>query len=193
MNAVSARRSEIYDYFHSNAACQKYFFDAAHEEEFVAYYNSMYLLADATEALLHHRALGFSSNPLLAYLEFWGVMQAVIIQQDSIAEIHDVIICAALDYRAKDLESWIKVREFRNVCAGHPTRKDRPKKSPTTRTFMKRGFGDYDLITFEQWQHGHGVTHPDVRLGALIDAYAIEAENELKCILKAMQSRWPSD
>ncbi len=191
MDAVAVRRSEIYDYFHSNAACKKYFFDAAHEEEHVAYYNSMYLLLDATESLWQHRERGFSSDPLLAYLEFWGVMQAAIIQQDSIAEIYKVMIGAVLNPRAKNLQSWLEVREFRNVCAGHPAKKDKSRHTPLTRTFMGRGFGNYDTITYEQWQHGTGTTHPHVRLGALFDAYAVEAEVELAAILAAMKGRWP--
>lgn len=49
MKEVAVCRSEIYDYFHSNAACQKYFFGAARKEEYVAYYNSMYLLQKRTK------------------------------------------------------------------------------------------------------------------------------------------------
>jgi hypothetical protein len=191
MEAIAVRRSEIYDYFHSNAACQKYFFDSAHEEEYVAYYNSMYLLSDATDSLWQHRQHGFSRDPLVAYLEFWGVMQAVIIQQDSIKEIHKVMIGAALDARAKNLQHWLDVRELRNVCAGHPAKKDLPKNTALTRTFMGRGFGTYDEITYEQWQQGVGMTHPRVRLDALLDGYAVEAEAELTGILTAMKGRWP--
>lgn len=190
MEAVAVRRSEIYDYFHSNAACQKYFMDAARGEEYVAYYNSMYLLSDATESLWQHRERGFSSDPLLAYLEFWGVMQAAIIQQDSIAEVHHVMIGTTLNPRGKNLKSWLELRELRNVCAGHPAKKDKPKSAPLSRTFMGRGFGNYDTITYEQWQHGAGTTHPRIRLGALLDAYAVEAEAELADILAAMKRRW---
>ena len=118
-------------------------------------------------------------------------MQAAIIQQDAIAEIHKVMIGADLNPRSKNLQSWLEVREFRNVCAGHPAKKDKPKDTPLTRTFMGRGFGNYDTITYEQWQHGAGTTHPRVRLGALLDAYAVEAEAELAGILAAMKGRWP--
>lgn len=31
---------------------------------------------------------GFSEDPHEAYLKFWGVMQAIIIQQDSICELY---------------------------------------------------------------------------------------------------------
>ena len=54
---------EIYDYFHANQACQKYFFDSAHEDEYVAYYNSMHLLHDSTESLWCHRRQGFARDP----------------------------------------------------------------------------------------------------------------------------------
>lgn len=191
METIAVRRSEIYDYFHASGACQKYFFDAAHEEEYVAYYNSMYLLSDATESLWQHRERGFSSDPLTAYLEFWGVMQAAIIQQDSIAEIHKVMIGSVLDAKAKNLQSWREVRAFRNVCAGHPAGKSIPKSTPLTRTFMGRNFGNYGEITYEQWQRGAGTTHPRVRLGALLDAYAVEGEAELAGVLAAMKNRWP--
>lgn len=190
METVAARRSEIYDYFHSNAACRQYFLvDATHESKRVAYSNSMYLLQDSTESLLRHRERGFSGDPHLAYLEFWGVMQAVIIQQDSINEIYKVVVGQALDAKAKNLESWLEVRELRNFCAGHPARKDRG--SPLTRTFMGRRFGGYAMITYEKWQEGAGTTYPRVPLGALLGAYAVEAEAQLAYILRAMKSRWP--
>lgn len=158
MEAVAHCRSQIYDYFHGNDACQKYFFHDAHEEEYAAYYTSMYLLQDSTETLLQHRQRGFSSSPLDVYLEFWGVMQAIIIQQDSIAEIYTVLVQQDLSPKDKDLKSWLQVRELRNICAGHTARRDRPKSAPLTRTFMGRAFGGYDEIEYEQWQRGIGIT-----------------------------------
>ena len=190
MDAVADRRTEIYDYFHSNASCQKYFFDPAREEESVAYYNSMYLLQDSTEGLWQHRERGFSTDPLIAYIEFWGVMQAAIVQQDSIAEIHEVMVGKPFDARLTNLVSWLKVRELRNICAGHPAKKDMPKAAPLTRTFMGRAFGGYNAILYEQWQEGGGTTHPSVPLGALLDAYAAEAEAQLAIVLEAMKRRW---
>ena len=191
MNAIANRRTEIYDYFHSNASCQKYFLDPANDAQYVAYYNSMYLLQDSTESLLVHRQRGFSKDPHLAYLEFWGVMQTVIIQQDSIVEIHEVMVGKPLDAKTANLVSWLKVRELRSICAGHPAKKDRPKAAPLTRSFMGRAFGDYNAISYEQWQEGSGTTHPRVLLGALFDDYAIEAEAQLAITLESMKNRWP--
>lgn len=191
MDKIAQRREDIYDYFHSTNACRKYFFDASHKEQYVAYYNSMYLLQDSTESLLVHRQRGFSEDPHLAYLEFWGIMQAAIIQQDSVAEIHAVVADQSLDAKAKNLPAWLGLRELRNICAGHPAKRDRPKSEPLTRTFMGRRFGNYNEVTYEKWEHGSGITHPRVPLGTLFNAYASEVEIILSEILAKMKERWP--
>lgn len=189
MNRIADRRQEIYDYFHGNAACQQYFFDTAHEEQYVAYYNSMYLLQDSTESLWQHRNKGFSGDPLLAYIEFWGVMQAVIIQQDSISEIFEVI--TGNKFNAKFQGAWCQLRALRHVCAGHPVKKDRPKSAPLSRTFMGRSFGTYESITYECWERSVGTNHRKVKLGSLLESYAAEATEKLSEIMVSMCARWP--
>jgi hypothetical protein len=189
MDNVGNRREEIYNYFHANQACQIYFFDSAHEDEYVAYHNSMHLLHDSTESLWCHRKQGFASDPHQAYLEFWGLMQAVIIQQDSIAEIFEVITSNELD--SKNLVSWSEIRNLRNICAGHPAKRDRPKRLPLTRSFMGRMFGGYESFKYERWEQGVGTTYPNVKLAALLDAYAVEAEAKLVEIFNVMRNRWP--
>lgn len=189
MLRVAGRRGEIYNYFHQSGACQNFFFAAVQEERYAAYYTSMYLLQDTTESLMTHRAQGFSSNPFEAYIEFWGVMQALFIQQDSISELHEAVTGNPLN--TVNLVSWQELRTLRNTCAGHPAKKDRPKASPISRTFMGRGFGGYSAITYEQWQSGGGTSHPRVQLGALIDNYAIEAETKMVAVLQSMKQQWP--
>jgi hypothetical protein len=189
MNRVAERREEIYDYFHASDVCEKYFFAPEHESEYAVYYTSMYLLQDSTESLMEHRGRGFSGNPLQAYIEFWGVMQAAIIQQDSISELYAAI--AGKEHNSKNLTAWQELRTLRNVCAGHPAKKDRPKKSPVTRSFMGRNFGGYESFCYERWQKESGVTHPSIKLGELFDQYAKEAEAQLCEILQIMKQRWP--
>jgi hypothetical protein len=191
MMRIGDIRESIHDYFDSNADCQKYFFDKAHGGEYAAYYTSMYLLQDATESLWSHRETGFTENPLQAYLEFWGVMQAVIIQQDSIAEIYEVLTGGSL--ATESMKAWSEIRFLRHVCAGHPVRRDRPKSKPLTRSFMGRNFGGYDEFTYEQWQPGGGITHPRVGLGVLMDEYAAEATERLAEAFSAMKRRWPPE
>ena len=56
---------------------------------------------------------------------------------------------------------------------------------------MGRGFGDYNSLTYEQWQQGVGSSHPRIPLGRLLDAYASEAEAKLAAVLAGMKNRWP--
>jgi hypothetical protein len=187
---VSRVRGEIFEYFQGHDSCQKYFFAAGRQHEYVSYYNSMYLLQDSTESLSSHRQKGFSKDPLLAYLEFWGVMQAAIIQQDSIRELFLVITGDELDARKQRLTAWPKVRELRNICAGHPAKSGERINRPLARSFMGRGFGDYAKMAYEKWEDGAGTSHPRVNLGALLDEYADEAEEQLSIVLAAMKRRW---
>jgi hypothetical protein len=189
MKEIAEIRQAIRDYFDSSTECKKFFYDSAHDEEFAAYYNSMYLLQDSTESLWNHREAGFSTNPLQAYLEFWGVMQAVIIQQEAIAEICEIMTGQRLD--PWSIKAWAKIRSVRNVCAGHPWKKDIPRTAPLTRSFMGRKFGGYDEIIYEQWQKGFGTTHPRIKLGALLNEYAVEAAAHLDTAFLAMKKRWP--
>lgn len=192
MDGIARRREDIYNYFHANAACQQYFSDHAHESEYAAYYTSMYLLQDSTESLWAHRKRGFSDDPQVAYLEFWGIMQAVIIQQDALAEIYSVIVKQPFSARQKGLVAWLEIRELRNVCAGHPAKKDKPNKTPIIRSFMGRNFGGYQGLTYERWEQNVGTTHPTVSLGTLLDAYAKEVEEQLSALLSALMARWPT-
>lgn len=189
MLRIGTRRQEIYNHFHENATCQKFFFAAAQEERYAAYYTSMYLLQDTTESLMAHRTKDFSSDPFEAYIEFWGVMQALFIQQDSISELYEAVTGGPL--KTHNLTSWQSLRTVRNTCAGHPAKKNLPKTSPLSRTFMGRGFGGYSAVTYEQWQSGSSISHPTVDLGALIDSYATEAESQLTAVLQSMKQQWP--
>jgi hypothetical protein len=62
---------------------------------------------------------GFSRDPMRAYIEFWGVMQAIAIQQDAICELHKAVVGSRPD---KDQigPTWKDLKEKRNQCAGHP-------------------------------------------------------------------------
>jgi hypothetical protein len=189
MQRVDRVRSDIYNHFHNSTNCENHFFSNSNEEDYVAYYNSMYLLQDTTESILNHREKGFSTDPLSAYLEFWGVMQAIFIHQDSIGELYKAVLGVPLNIGG--LQAWKSVRDLRNTCAGHPANKSRPKCIPLSRTFMGRDFGDYHEITYELWQQGIGISHPQVPLGKIIDEYACEASNVLIAILVGMRNRWP--
>jgi hypothetical protein len=102
--------------------------------------------------------IGFSKNPMLAYLEFWGVMQAVVMQQDAICELHKAV--TGKPPQVRDLVLWWKIRHKRDLCVGHPANRSRGMPAPQ-RTFMGRMFGDYGCIRYELFDAATGkITHP---------------------------------
>ncbi|WP_145832079.1 hypothetical protein [Bradyrhizobium huanghuaihaiense] len=176
-------RSQIYDRFHNSTA-----HGALHGDDFAAYYTSMYLIQDTGEALDAHMRANFSPNPMQAYIEFWGVMQAVVIQQDAIVELYSVVVGGRPIALARPY--WSQLRDLRNLCAGHPSR--RAIGVPNVqRAFMGRSFGDYNRITYELWDAGGTVTHPVFDLRQMLTDYDGEASSVLQAILTAMVAKWP--
>jgi len=189
MNKIIDIRNKIREYFESNENCQAFFLADPQAEKYAGYYTSMYLIQDTAESLDAHRIKDFSSCPFQAYIEFWGVMQALIIQQDSISELYEAVTSKSLDINK--LTFWKEIRKLRNVCAGHPARKDRPKTDPMSRTFLGRNFGGYSLISYEQWIKGGTQQFVKVELGKLIDNYAIDAKIALVEIFDFFEKQWP--
>jgi hypothetical protein len=190
MKSISEKRSVIYDHFHSSESCSKYFFDKAHGDEYAKYYTAMYLLQDSTEALMSHREVGFSKDPLLAYIELWGVLQAVVIQQDSITNIVQVLGQIQPPDHPPGTK-WHEIRRLRVLCAGHPSETG-PRGGPYERAFAGRSFGGYDQITIEVWSEKKQTTeHRAIRLGKLLDDYAREAIQCLDLAVQELPKKWP--
>lgn len=185
MDRIQTVREEIYDYFHTQSSKIT---RGLGERRFAAYYTCMHLIKDASESLGVHRKSGFSKDPFVAYIEFWGIMQAIIVLQDVIFELYWVVTGGKLE--ANHYPARAELRELRNLCAGHPARREH--KLPLAMAFMARGFGRYDQISYEKWEEGVGTTFPKVNLGDFIDKYIVEACEQLANIFAEMKSRWPS-
>jgi hypothetical protein len=195
MKKILDARQAIYDQFDSSRAASSFFFRPENRDIYAAYYTSMYLIQDTGEALFCHALQGFSSEPMQAYLEFWGVMQAIFIQQDAIKEMYKAVDGSPLKIESQS--AWVQLREFRNLCAGHPAKRDRDSRNqpmPAQRTFMGRNFGNYDAIKYEFWDAGTGnSSHPTVNLRDLLEKYDAQAAEILGDLLVVMNRKWPPD
>lgn len=189
MNLLLNVREAIYNYFHASSCGPAYFFRPENADAYAAYYTSMYLIQDTGEAVLSHMTRDFSPDPIRAYLEFWGLMQAIVIQQDAIKEMHDAVVGCRLENPTPD-SNWHKLRELRNICAGHPANRNRNVPA-SQRTFMGRSFGNYDGIQYELWDKSKDqIAHPTVNLCQMIGGYDREASEILTTILSSMRSKW---
>jgi hypothetical protein len=186
MQRVLQVRSDVYDQFHASSAVSL----KGHQgDDFATYYTSMFLIRDTGEAVAQHMACDFSANPLRAYLEFWGVMQAIFIQQDAISELHRVVV--GNQPIIEPNSEWAELRNVRNVCAGHPANRAHGLPAPQ-RTFMGRSFGNYNRVSYELWDAStQGITHPSFILRQMIDDYDRQASQILQNVLTTMKSKWP--
>ncbi len=182
-------RTAIYDQFQGSSAGPAFFFQPQNADAYAAYYTSMYLIQDTGEAVATHMLRGFASDPMQAYLEFWGIMQAINIQQDAIIELHKAVVGSAPIIQPGT--AWPRLRDLRHACAGHPANRSRGVPA-SQRTFMGRSFGNYDAIQYELWDASTGqITHPVVDLRQMIDNYDMEASAILNSVLCDMKSKWP--
>jgi hypothetical protein len=145
----------------------------------------MSLIQDTGEAVWDHMQAGFSQDPMRAYIEFWGVMQAIVIQQDAIGELHDAIVGKPPTVPSQS--EWKKLRDTRNLCAGHPANHGHGR-SPRKRTYMGRSFGDYECIRCITVDDSSGEsTVPHFNLCKMIEDYDLEASAILSDVLTKMR------
>lgn len=185
MNHILTAHSAIYDQFHGSTAGPAYFFKPQNADAYAAYYTSMYLIQNTAEAVYTHMNEGFSQDAMRSYLEFWGVMQAIVIQQDAVFQVHQAVVGSKPGI--SPASAWSKLRDTRHLCAGHPAH-----RAHGQRVFMGRCFGDYGCIRYEIWDAQTGkTTHPTFNLRRMIDAYDEEAGDLLGTVLTAMKAIWP--
>ncbi len=182
-------RVAIYDYFQGSSAGPAFFFQPQNADAYAAYYTSMYLIQDTGEAVMTHMITGFAVNSMQAYLEFWGVMKAINIQQGAIFELHKAVVRSAPNVQPGT--ALARLRDVRHACAGHTANRSFGVPAPQ-RAFMGRSFGNYKAIKYELWEASTGTTtHPIVDLGLMIADYDVEASAVLNKVLSDMNSKWP--
>jgi hypothetical protein len=182
-------RSSIYDQFHGSDCGMKHFLKPENADSYAAYYTAMYIIQNTGEAVSAHMTAGFSKDPMRAYLEFWGVMQAIVMQQDAICELHEAVVGKSAEVIRGD--AWWAIRHKRDLCVGHPAKRSRGVPA-NQRTFMGRLFGDYDRIRYELWDAKmRQTTHPVFNLRKLVTDYDKEASQILQSVLDDMVIRWP--
>lgn len=187
MDRLMDLRQDVYDHFHASAIREDLFLLPGNRDRFAQYEAAMLLMQDTIEGLWTHRRRDFSASSMVAYIEVWGVMQAVFIQQDALLEL-----AAALGAdRPQTGPAWDAVRDLRNLLVGHPVNKRSPTRTPL-RAFMGRQPKSYRELTYELWDAAADrTTFPRVDLGQMLDAYESEAASHLAAVLVHMRQTWP--
>lgn len=151
----------------------------------------MYLIDDSDIAI-HEAISGFSLEPGRAYLELWGLLQAIVIQQDAILALWSAI-SGTVAKRPRWACSWKDIRDLRNEVSGHPVN----SRNGRYRCFLGRSFGNIERITYERYDIG-GVTgslvytirYISVSLLDLVRRYQREAAIVLYFAFRSMRCKW---
>ena len=187
MDRLMDLRQAVYDHFHASEIRDDLFLLPGNRDRFAQYETAMLLIQDTIEALWTHRRRDFSKSSMAAYIEVWGVMQAVFIQQDALLELATAVGAAT----PQTGPAWGAIRDLRNVLVGHPINKRSPGKTPL-RAFMGRQPKSYRDLTYELWDaEADRTTFPRVDLGQMLDDYETEAASHLAAVLSHMRQTWP--
>jgi len=124
-------------------------------------------LQDSSDAIYAHRHSGFSADELHGYVEWWGLLQAIVIQQDAIIELHQAVSGGdTLKKRARDNRDWMTARELRILYAGHPNRQG----SPVRRAVVPRQVFTWQAVETQIYDDLKG-RFETVALNSIIEAY----------------------
>ncbi len=147
-------------------------------DEWTNYCVAMGVLEDASLALEYYENSGLKGNDGLIYLKLYGVLQAVVLQQDAICNLYKIII-------GRDLKpKWSKIRNLRNLTVGHPIKcvRNRNKSNEIIkRCYITRMSKDRRELYLSIWNKREG-TDKQVKINLLIlyRSYKKEAIKYLK-------------
>lgn len=188
-NKVLLKRDEISQYWHQAASLwvsqSNFSFETA--DRYYAFCAAKDWIQDTAETIAFHRLSGFSRDSHDAYLEFYGLLQAVFVQQDAIRELQYAVCGVAPNELQNPSGAWKTLRDLRNDIVGHPVRRGSGKE-PFKRTVIGREPKEYQSVSFTEYSAG-GVEHKSIALGELLDNYDEQAAGELDKIGKILKKR----
>jgi len=161
-----------------------------HRDEWNRLTVAMDTLGDSAEALEHFEREGFGSALGKRYLLFYGTLQALILQQESIRTLYTIFCGKPLDTATSS--GWKRIREIRNLSAGHPLDKRGSKTTGDLRVFVSRptiSEKGFDLIICEEQTSQTRIESVD--LESPYHSYKEEALGHLADVEAAQRRRWP--
>lgn len=178
MNKTLAARQKIYDHIQSFLKCGWH--SMCSHTDFEKYCIAKDTIQDTAEALLVHREKDFVDDVYRRYIEYYGVLQAVYMQQDAINAIFTLFMYPE-KINFNILPNWQELRALRDDTVGHPV--GRLKR-------LNRNMIGYDCVNY-QWCPDAKVSSwksKDVDLAALLDAYDSEAASVLDYIFCRLET-----
>lgn len=96
-------------------------FSAKEDADVQTYSSCINLLGHATRVINHFMTMTPPHSSEERYLVVWGVLQAFIIQQDAIRQLHQMFVTPVGKKGFKsEFKAWHELRSLRDATAGHP-------------------------------------------------------------------------
>lgn len=102
-------------------------FSAKEDADVLTYGTCVNLLGHATRVITHFMTMTPPQSSEERYLAVWGVLQAFIIQQDAIRQLHQMFVAPVGKKGFKsEFRAWHELRSLRDATAGHPVGHSNP-------------------------------------------------------------------
>lgn len=187
MRRISDLEQKIRDYV-NNANLLDRYFDNRPDDDWMALCVSMDTLGDTCQALEYYENNGLGDEYGEKYLKLYGLLQAIVLQQNSISQIHQIFLGIKLSHKPNS--AWTKIRDLRNLTVGHPLEK-KHKKSEIKRCFISRVTIQNNGFQLMIWNKKHEQKDfPKVKLETLYEEYKTDAVEYLNNICKAQIIKW---
>lgn len=182
MNKILEAYKRIYDHIQDFSSCG--WRDCCSRFDFERYCVAKDTIQDTAEAVMSHREQGFTVNVYRRYVEYYGVLQAIYMQQDAIKALFELFMVPdKIDYSV--LSNWQALRDLRNDTVGHPV--VRLKR-------LNRNQIAYNCVNY-QWcpkDKPCSWKSENINLGTVLNSYDCEAGGVLQSILARLEAECPT-
>lgn len=169
----------------SNSSLSSHFKDSPNEWNRLC--AAMDVLEDTALALDNYEIQGIGNDDGEKYLRLYGILQAIVLQEDSIRHLYKIFTEQTL--KPDMSTAWQKIREVRNLSVGHPVEADFNKKH----CFISRVSINPSGFRMCFWDKENQENEfQDIGLQTLYEDYKSEAVTYLQFAYEEERSKWPA-
>jgi hypothetical protein len=188
LRQISDLEQKIRDFVNNHNLYDKYFKNHF-LDEWIILCVSMDILGDTCLALEYYENSGLGDKDGEKYLNLYGLLQAIFLQQDAICQLFQIFMKSNLKPDANS--EWMRIRYVRNLVAGHPIEKK--DKKGTKRCLISRATIQSDTFQLIVWKKEENKDEiEDVELKSLFNKYKSESIKHLETIYQAQIKNWSS-
>lgn len=144
--------------------------------------SSMDYVEDTCEACTDYEGSGFGKKIGGKYLRLYGFLQSIFLQQDAISTLSEIFLTKSVN--SNPPKNWKRIRDLRNMSAGHPVEYNYGSKS----VFLSRVALVNNSVQLLVWNNTTNKDRfKDVNITQLYKGYITEANTILREIKRGIK------